>query len=63
MEGVEKPRRIEKDRKTLKSHNDSKGMKDLLKATTMLEKLYTTNEMDDPLMWILEFKRLNREVG
>jgi hypothetical protein len=49
--------------KALKSRYDSKKTKDLVKATTALEKCYMKNDVDDPHMWILEIKRLNREVG
>ena len=41
----------------------SKKTKDLVKVTTMLEKCFMKNDTDDPRMWILELKRLNREVG
>ncbi|KAI2509132.1 hypothetical protein MHU86_5251 [Fragilaria crotonensis] len=49
--------------KALKSRYDSKKTKDLVKATTQLEKCYMKNDMEDPHMWILELERLNREVG
>ena len=49
--------------KALKSRYDSKKTKDLVKATTALEKCYMKNDMEDPHMWILEIERLNREVG
>ena len=49
--------------KALKSRYDSKKTKDLVKATTALEKCYMKNDVDDPHMWILEIERLNREVG
>ncbi|KAI2501181.1 hypothetical protein MHU86_13327 [Fragilaria crotonensis] len=48
--------------KALKSRYDSKKTKDLVKATTQLEKCYMKNDMEDPHMWILELERLNREL-
>jgi gag-polypeptide of LTR copia-type/Zinc knuckle len=47
----------------LKSRYDSKKTKDLVKATTKLEKCYMKSDTDDPYLWIVEMERLNREVG
>ena len=46
----------------LKDRYDSKKTKDLVKATTKLEKCYMKSDIDDPYLWIVEMERLNREV-
>ena len=46
----------------LKERYDSKKTKDLVKATTKLEKCYMKSDLDDPYLWIVELERLNREV-
>ena len=46
----------------LKDRYDSKKTKDLVKATTKLEKCYMKSDLDDPHLWIMEMERLNREV-
>ena len=46
----------------LKDQYDSKKTKDLVKATTKLEKCYMKSDLDDPHLWIMEMERLNREV-
>ena len=46
----------------LKDRYDSKKTKDLVKATTRLEKCYMKSDLDDPHLWIMEMERLNREV-
>ena len=46
----------------LKDRYASKKTKDLVKATTKLEKCYMKSDLDDPHLWIMEMERLNREV-
>ncbi|KAI2492349.1 hypothetical protein MHU86_22216 [Fragilaria crotonensis] len=46
----------------LKNRYDSKKTKDLVKATTKLEKCFMKHDFDDPYIWILEMERLNRDV-
>ncbi|KAI2504335.1 Reverse transcriptase (RNA-dependent DNA polymerase) [Fragilaria crotonensis] len=46
----------------LKDRYDSKKTRDLVKATTKLEKCYMKSDLDDPHLWIMEMERLNREV-
>jgi hypothetical protein len=46
----------------LKERYDSKKTKDLVKATTKLEKCNMKSDLDDPYLWIVELERLNREV-
>ena len=46
----------------LKNRYDSKKTKDLVKATTKLEKCYMKSDTDDPYLRIVEMERLNWEV-
>ncbi len=53
---------MQSSNRTRRRIKDRYNSKNLVKATTKLEKCYMKSDLDDPHLWIMEMEQLNREV-